>query len=236
MNSSRLISALAALALFAALPLTAGQAHAKASTFMTECSAKWKAAKANGTVPAGMTWPDFMKTMCDRGTTDQSTTTDSGAAATDTSTSTDTTTGTGSTPAAGTTTAGTGGTFMEQCSATWKQMKANKTVPAGLTWRAFVKQKCVVDDSADSASYVPPEPQQTTSAAPIKPTQNWRTIPVAKADKNGKPFSQGQIEAHQRIKECAAEWHAAKADNTLPAGAKWPQFWSDCNKRLKAQN
>lgn len=174
MPTIRLIPAFVAFALLAALPLYGGQAVAKTSSFMTECSAKWKTAKANGTVPAGMKWPDFMKTMCDHSATDQGTTTDSTA----------------------------------------------------------------TDSSAtdSSASYVPPEPQQTTTSTPAKPTQNWRSIAVAKADKNGKAFSQGQIEAHQRIKECAAEWHEAKANNSLATGSKWPRFWSDCNKRLKVQN
>ena len=236
MTPIRLLPALAAVALLVAVPLAAGDASAKTSSFMTDCSAKWKTAKANGTVPSGMKWPDFMKTMCDHSATDTgaATTTD-GASSTDSSTSTGTTTSGGDTTTAAAP-GSTGGTFMEQCSAAWKQMKANNSVPAGLTWPAFVKQKCVTNAKTDSASYTPPEPQQPTATTAVKPVQNWRSIAVAKADKNGKPFSQGQIEAHQRIKECAAEWHAAKAGNSLPAGTKWPQFWSTCNTRLKAQN
>jgi hypothetical protein len=36
-----------------------------------------------------------------------------------------------------------------------------------------------------------------------------------------------------RLKACGAEWYAAKNAGKLPAGTKWPRFWSACNKRLK---
>jgi hypothetical protein len=38
--------------------------------------------------------------------------------------------------------------------------------------------------------------------------------------------------ANTRMKTCAAEWKAAKAANQVPAGQRWPQYWSACNKRL----
>lgn len=47
-------------------------------------------------------------------------------------------------------------------------------------------------------------------------------------------LSPNQAAARVRIKQCSAQWQAAKAAGQLPAGQKWPQFWSDCNKRLKA--
>jgi len=38
----------------------------------------------------------------------------------------------------------------------------------------------------------------------------------------------------EREKQCGAEWKAKKDEirKTNP-NAKWPQFWSECNKRLK---
>lgn len=44
----------------------------------------------------------------------------------------------------------------------------------------------------------------------------------------------GQIAAHERQKKCANEWKQAKADGKVEKGMKWPQYWSACNKRLKA--
>lgn len=51
--------------------------------------------------------------------------------------------------------------------------------------------------------------------------------------KTKKPPSAGQVAMHERQKKCAAEWKQAKAGGKLEKGAKWPTFWSACNKRLK---
>ncbi len=37
----------------------------------------------------------------------------------------------------------------------------------------------------------------------------------------------------ERRKKCSAEWKEAKAAGKT-SGLKWPKFYSDCNKRLKA--
>ncbi|MFZ1923047.1 MAG: hypothetical protein WA280_15130 [Xanthobacteraceae bacterium] len=37
-----------------------------------------------------------------------------------------------------------------------------------------------------------------------------------------------------RERACGADWKAAKAAGKT-AGQKWPQFWSACNKRKKAE-
>ena len=67
-------------------------------------------------------------------------------------------------------------------------------------------------------------------------------IPVAKAgnsksasDTSTQQGTPGQIAAHKRIKMCGAQWRAAKASGDIPAGQKWPQYWSQCNTRLKQQ-
>jgi len=44
----------------------------------------------------------------------------------------------------------------------------------------------------------------------------------------------GQLAARERQKKCGAEWKEAKAAGKVQKGMKWPQFWSACNKRLKA--
>ena len=43
----------------------------------------------------------------------------------------------------------------------------------------------------------------------------------------------GQAAAQRRIRMCGAQWRAAKAESSLPAGATWPQYWSQCNTALK---
>jgi len=38
-----------------------------------------------------------------------------------------------------------------------------------------------------------------------------------------------------RERSCATEWEANKALGLIPAGQTWPQYWSECDKRKKAQ-
>jgi hypothetical protein len=46
--------------------------------------------------------------------------------------------------------------------------------------------------------------------------------------------SAGLMAARERQKKCGAEWKEAKAAGRIEKGMKWPQYWSACNKRLKA--
>lgn len=59
-------------------------------------------------------------------------------------------------------------------------------------------------------------------------------VPAAPAAKPKKPPSAGQLAARDRQKKCGAEWKEAKAAGKVEKGMKWPQYWSACNKRLKA--
>jgi hypothetical protein len=49
-----------------------------------------------------------------------------------------------------------------------------------------------------------------------------------------KPESPAMAAMHARQKKCGAEWRAAKTAGKVEKGMKWPQYWSACNKRLKA--
>jgi hypothetical protein len=52
--------------------------------------------------------------------------------------------------------------------------------------------------------------------------------------KTTKPPSAAQTALRARQKKCGEEWKAAKAEGKIEKGMKWPQYWSACNKRLKA--
>ena len=54
----------------------------------------------------------------------------------------------------------------------------------------------------------------------------------ARAARTAKEPTVGQMAARERQRKCGAEWKEAKAANRT-GGAKWPQFWSRCNARLK---
>lgn len=117
---------------------------------------------------------------------------------------------------------------MKACGAEWQAAKTAGKVKPGETWKSFLadcrkaKAAAKADDDA-----VPPEPTKTTT--PDKPI-----VPAKPVSATDKPPTPGQVAARERIKKCGAEWSAAKEAGKLPAGQKWPQYWSDCNKRLKA--
>jgi hypothetical protein len=39
---------------------------------------------------------------------------------------------------------------------------------------------------------------------------------------------------HERQRRCGTEWRQARAAGKLKRGMTWPQYWSACNTRLKA--
>jgi opacity protein-like surface antigen len=73
---------------------------------------------------------------------------------------------------------------------------------------------------------------QGTSRTPAATTAPAATTTTAKPKRT---ISAGMAAMRERQKKCGAEWREAKAAGTAPKGTKWPQFWSACNKRLKAQ-
>ena len=58
---------------------------------------------------------------------------------------------------------------------------------------------------------------------------------TAAAPSEKKPVSGGRQAEYARERACGADWKAAKAAGTRPPGMKWPQYWSECNKRKKAE-
>jgi hypothetical protein len=108
---------------------------------------------------------------------------------------------------------------MKECAAEWKEMKAaNQT--AGMKYRDFSKQ-CMSGEAAPAAATAPP-------AAGTAPAPTTTTAPAAKP-------SGGRQAMIARERACGAEWKADKAAGKIQAGMKWPQYWSECNKRKKAE-
>ena len=98
---------------------------------------------------------------------------------------------------------------MKDCAADWKQMKATNQT-GGKTYREFSKE-CMSGSAG---------PMAAPAAAP--------TAPAA-----AKPTS-GRQAMIARERACGADWKADKAAGKT-AGMKWPQYWSECNKRKKAE-
>lgn len=233
-----------ALALMvSAAPLMSLHAEAK-SNFMADCSAKFKAAKAANTLGADTKWTDFMKHQC---AADASATAPADAAAPVVATTPakpakmkkPKAADAAAAPADAMATKTPSGSFMQNCSAAWKGLKAAGTVPAGMAWKDFVAAKCIVN-----ASVVAPAPVAkpvTKKATPVVAQDETpsdpaaaEATPVKTMDKNGKAFTPGQMAAHARARACGAKWRGEKAAGTLQTGLKWPQYWSACNTEMKA--
>jgi len=103
---------------------------------------------------------------------------------------------------------------MKECAAQWQEMKAaNQT--NGMKYRDFSKQ-CMSEGAPPAAA--PPPPVEKPAATEEK-----------------KPVSGGRQAMIARERACGAEWREAKAAGRIQPGQKWPQYWSECNKRKKAE-
>jgi hypothetical protein len=125
---------------------------------------------------------------------------------------------------------------MKECAAEWDKMKAaNQT--GTMKYRDFTKQ-CMSGTAAPQAGTpaapATAAPQAGTPAAPATaapaPAAGAATTTAKPA--TGSPGRQAMI---ARERACGAEWKADKAAGRTPTGMKWPQYWSDCDKRKKAQ-
>ena len=119
---------------------------------------------------------------------------------------------------------------MSECSAKYKAAKSAGTLN-GMKWNDFRKAQCGSEASAAPAAAPAPAPAPAAAApAPAAPA------PAATAAAPGKkPVSAGRQAMVARERACGADWKAAKAAGKIPAGQKWPQYWSECNKRKKAE-
>jgi len=111
---------------------------------------------------------------------------------------------------------------MQECSAKYKAAKEAGTLN-GMKWNDFRKAQCGAEGAA-------PPPAAETKPPPAPPPPP--AVTAAPAEKAGSPGKQAFL---ARLHACSAEWKAAKAAGTRPAGMHWPQFWSACDKRKKAQ-
>ena len=124
---------------------------------------------------------------------------------------------------------------MKACGAEWQKLKADNKVKPGQTWKSYLAD-CRKAKAADNDDATPPEPTKAApaAAAPAAAAPAAAAKPAAATAAEEKPLTPGQLAARERIKKCGAEWTAAKEAGKIKAGQKWPQYWSDCNKRLKA--
>lgn len=177
-----------------------------------ECSTKYQAAKAAGTLN-GMKWNDFRKSECAAGAS---------AAAEPAKTTT----------TAATTTDGGKGLSMADCSAKYQAAKAGNTLN-GMKWNDFRKSACGAGASDDDTVPAPDEASYTSDPeTPTVTAPRGVKFPTAISKK----FA-GETPAKGRMHTCLETYYANKDANTL-GGLKWIQkgggFYSLCNARLKS--
>jgi hypothetical protein len=116
---------------------------------------------------------------------------------------------------------------MKECAAEWDKMKAAKQT-GGMKYRDFSKQ-CMTGAAAPAPVGAAPAPAAPATAAPAPAAGAGTTT--------AKPATglSGQQAKVARERACGAEWKADKAAGKIQAGQKWPQYWSECDKRKKAQ-
>ena len=102
---------------------------------------------------------------------------------------------------------------VKTCQEEWRANKAANEA-AKITEKDYVA-KCRAESTTAKPAAAPPA--ATTAAKPV----------------TGKPKDARQAE-YARERACGQDWKADKAANKIPTGMKWPQYWSECNKRKKA--
>ncbi len=121
-------------------------------------------------------------------------------------------------------------TVIQQCGQQYQSAKAAGTLN-GLTWGEY-RTDCTARLKAQpaSASAAPADAPAAGPAMAVAPTAVTPAAATTKA-----PLSAGRAAMLERERQCGAEWRSTKV--TLVAqtpGLKWPQYWSQCNTRLKA--
>ena len=102
-------------------------------------------------------------------------------------------------------------TVIQQCGQQYQAAKAGGTLN-GMTWDQY-RTDCTTRLKAQPAS---------ASVAPVD-------APPAASP------AAGRTAMLARQRQCGAEWRSNKATLVVQTpGLKWPQYWSQCNKRLKA--
>ena len=127
-------------------------------------------------------------------------------------------------------------TVIQQCGQQYQNAKAAGTLN-GMTWGQY-RTDCSARLKAEPAS-ASAAPTDVPAAAPAPATMAPATMapatmaPAAAAAKA--PLSAGRTAMLARERQCGAEWRSTKATLVVQTpGLKWPQYWSQCNKRLKA--
>lgn len=207
---------------------------AAAQSVTKQCSTQYNAAKEAGTLK-GQKWPQFLS-ECSAKLKDASDDSDTAAPAAkppakkqvkETTTKSKNTETAAAAPSGGM----SAKAVTKECSAQYQAAKEAGTLN-GQKWPQFLSACSDSLKSDNSDASPPPEPKPTATKTTASKTKVKTAAATTTAD--GKPLSPGQIAFRARINECGEQWQQAKATNRT-RGMTWPQYWSACNTRLKAE-
>ena len=112
---------------------------------------------------------------------------------------------------------------VKACQEEWKANEAaNKA--AKITEKDYVA-KCRAEGAAAQPASKPAAAPAPKAAAPA-PAETAKTTAAKPKD--------GHAAEVARERACSKDWKADKAAGKVAAGMKWPEYWSECDKRKKA--
>lgn len=135
---------------------------------------------------------------------------------------------------------------MTTCSAQYKADKASGALPAGQTWPQYLSA-CAARLGGTQAAVAPTvttKPPKLANVASPKASKSdagvlgnlfgaTTTKAAAGAATNGMTQTPAQKAMYDRERQCGQMWKASKVSGSIPSGQTWPQYWSQCNARLK---
>jgi len=119
---------------------------------------------------------------------------------------------------------------MSECSAKYKAAKTDGSLN-GMKWNDFRKAQCGSDASAAPAAAPAPSTASAPAAAP-KPAPAPASAGNAVFPSTVDAKFSSEKPGRARLHTCSEQWQTNKT-GTGNGSMKWPQYYSECNKRLK---
>ena len=221
----------AGLAFAAVLAVNTGSGFAAASVNVKACAAQWQQMKAANSVPAGTTWPSFEKDCVAKLDASAAPAAPAAAApavkvaapAAPAAPAAKIAAPAVAVPAVAASPSAMAAANDKNCTDQWAAMSTLKKMASGNTADTF-KAACLA--KLQAAAPAAPAAKMVAPAAAVTPAVKG-AAPAAAAT-GGMPAEQS------RIKICAKQWDDMKAAKTTPVNLKWPQFWHECDVKLKA--
>jgi hypothetical protein len=124
---------------------------------------------------------------------------------------------------------------MKACGVEYQAAKAAKTLD-GKNWQTFLadcRTRHAAATPAATPATTPAAPAAAQAAPPAAAPPAASTAPAPKSA--AAPATGGRAAMFERERACGAEWRAQKVElRKANPTLKWPQYWSQCNARMKA--